>query len=368
MHAANSYANRLSRRESTDTPGLRGHADEILDGFFSGAVSSFREAYVSITGDRRVTGRVEDVNFDRLAVMTRFAEAVDTSTFSDVLGQALNRALQAEYSRQMANTLVWRKVAKVGRLNDFRTHYSVRMGGYGALPAVTEGSAYQALSSPGDEAIGYAATKRGGTETITLEAIANDDVGLIREIPKRLATAAARTLGSFVLDFLRTNATIYDGVALFHATHGNLGSSALSAVSLYAAWLAMGKQAEYGSTERLHLRGKYLLVPYELEELANNLLVRDTNNDRFFIQNQGIEVVPVWDWTDANDWVLAADPNARHGIEVGFLDGREDPEFFIQDVPSSGSIFSNDRITLKIRHIYGGAVTDFRPFYKGAVA
>lgn len=364
----NSFKNRLTARMGGEPHTIPGHADEILDGFFAGTVGSFREAYVSITGDTRVTGRASDVNFDRLAVMTRFAEAVDTTTFADTLGQALNRELQKQYANQISNTRVWRAAAKPVNLRDFRTHYSVRMGGYGPLPAVAEDGNYTALTSPPDEAIGYAATKRGGTEAITLEAIRNDDVNLIREIPKRMATAAARTLASFVLDMLRTNPTIYDGATLFHASHGNLGTSALSAVSLYAAWLALQKQTEYGTTERLNLRGKYLLVPYELEEFANNLFARGTNNDPFFIQRQDIEVVPIYDWTDANDWVLAADPQVRPGIEVGFLDGRELPELFIQDLPTSGSLFNNDKITLKIRHIYGGAVVDYRPFYKGVVA
>lgn len=350
-------------------PTARSPADELLDGFFKRqGKQSFRECYEAITGDKRVTGRAADANFDRMAVMTGFREAVDVTTFADVLGNALHRALLDEYARQVENADVWRKVAKVVPVADFRTQYAVRMGGYGTLPAVAEGGSYDALSSPPDEAIGYAVTKRGGTETISLEAIRNDDVGLIREVPKRLATAAWRTLSSFVLDFLRTNPVVYDGVTLFHASHGNLGSSALSAVSLTTAYTALKKQTEPGSGQRLGLRGKYLLVPVDLQEAANNLLVRGTNNDPFYIQQQGIEVVTVVEWTDANDWVMAAAPSELPGIEIGFLDGNEVPELMIQDFPSSGSLFANDRITVKIRHIYGGQVIDFRPFYKNAVA
>jgi hypothetical protein len=154
---------------------------------------------------------------------------------------------------------------------------------------------------------------------------------------------------------------------LFHATHGNLGASVLSAVSISAANVAMQKQTEAGSGRRLALSGKYLLVPLDLEELAFNLFQRTTNNDRFYIQDQGIEVLPVVDWTDANDWVLACAPQDCPCIEIGFMDGNEDPEIFIQDAPSVGSLFTNDRITFKIRHIYGGAVKDFRGLYKSVV-
>ena len=115
-------------------------------------------------------------------------------------------------------------------------------------------------------------------------------------------------------------------------------------------------------------RGKYLLVPVDLEEAAFNMLQRNTNNDRFFIQQQGIEVVPVPEWTDTNDWVLAADPAVSAGIEVGFFNGRQEPEIVVADAPTSGSLFTHDKIDLKIRHIYGGAVDDYRPLYKAVVA
>lgn len=344
-------------------------AAELLDGLFTGKTASLREAYVSITGDSRVTGRAENVNFDRMAVMTRFAEAVDTSTFANLLGDAIGRRVVEEYAHIGAQFNVWRKVARTVPVKDFRTQSLVRMGGYaGGLPEVSEGAPYLALTTPGDESATYALSKRGGIETITLEAISKNDVDLVRQIVSRLARSARRTLNSFVLDLIRTNANIYDGVPLFHASHGNLGASALSAVSLHAAWIAMQRQTELGSGERLMLRGKYLLVPVDLEEAAFNMLQRNTNNDRFFIQQQGIEVVPVPEWTDANDWVLAADPAVSAGIEVGFFNGQQEPEIVVADAPSSGSLFTHDKIDLKIRHIYGGTVDDYRPLYKSVVA
>ena len=55
-----------------------------------------------------------------------------------------------------------------------------------------------------------------------------------------------------------------------------------------------------------------------------------------------------------------ADPADISCIEIGFLDGKEEPELFVQDMPNVGSMFSNDKLTYKIRHIYGGVNTDFR--------
>lgn len=344
-------------------------ADGMLDAFFTGEISSFRECYIDITGDRRVTGLQEHGDPTRMMTMTNFAEAVTTSTFGNILGAAMHRSLVREYATLIERSSVWHKIVQTVPLTDFRTQNRARLGGYGVpLPTVNEGAPYTALTSPPDENIQYVPTKLGGTETVTLEAIRNNDVGLIREIPQKLAIAAERTLADFVLDMLRTNPTIYDGVALFHASHGNLGATALSAVSVSAAFVAMQKQAEAGSGRRLNLQGKFLLVPPDLEELGFNLFQRNTNNDKFYIQTQGIEVLPVINWTDTNDWVLACDPRDLPCIEIGFMDGNQEPDIFLQDLPTAGSFFSNDQITFKIRHIYGGAVKDYRGLYKAVVA
>ena len=76
------------------------------------------------------------------------------------------------------------------------------------------------------------------------------------------------------------------------------------------------------------------------------------------------------EWRDAKegDWVLSADPANIPSIEVGFLNGQEEPELFVQDNPSVGSMFTSDKTTYKIRHEYGGAILDHRAFYKAVVA
>lgn len=347
---------------------------QMLDDFFAGkpGAHSFKEAYRTITGDQRVTGRIRDMDHGRMAEAlgihagARFIESIATSTFSNALGDSIHRAMIAAYQGD-TDKQAWRKIVKVVPRFDFRNNEAVRIGGYGNLPAVAQGAAYNALSSPSDEKATYAVSKRGGTEDMTLEAIRNDDVGLIRAIPTELALAASNTLYEFVFDFLRTNPTIYDGVALFHASHNNLGTTALDAANFAAARLAMVSQTRAGSGKRINAGPAYLLVPFELQETAWNLFVRGTNNDKTYVQTLNPEVVPVDYWTDANDWVITANPMRCPTIEVGFLDGNEDPELFVQDSPTVGSMFSNDKLTWKIRHIYGGAVNEYRGLRKHVV-
>jgi hypothetical protein len=339
--------------------------DDMLDAFFDPQhkdhrhARSFRECYVTMTGDRQVTGRV-----DR---STRLTESLDTTSFPNVLGNSITRRMLADYNVQ-SNLDAWRTLAgDPVPINDFRTQERTRYGGYGNLPIVNQSAPYTALTSPTDEKATYAVSKRGGTETVTLEMIKNDDVGAIRRIPTGLSRSAKRTLCQFVYDLVVTNPVIYDGVALFHATHNNLSVAAASATSFAAMRLAMLKQPQKSSGEVQSIGPAYIHCPLDLEETFRNMFVRSTNLDKTFIQSLVPTIVPVFYWTDTNDFVLSADPKDLPSLEIGFLDGEEEPSIFVQDQPDNGSFFTNDVITYKIRHIYGGNVIDFRGLQKAVV-
>ena len=347
---------------------------QMFDDFFdlNKRAKSFRECYVEITGDSGVTGLIQNCDVRRLREALgseeSFREAISSSTFSNVLGSSITRAMVRDYNA-LENYNDWKDLVDIVPVNNFRTQERTRMGGYGNLPAVAQDGTYNALTSPSDEKSTYAITKRGGKETISIETIANDDVGAIRKVPMRMAVAAKRTLYEFILDFIATNGTIYDAVALFHAvSHANLGSAALNATSFAAARLAMKKQVEAGSSKKLGLALRHLYVPAELEETAFDLFVRNTNQDETFVQSRKPKVHVVDYWTDTNNWYATADKTETPLIELGFYNGSEEPELFVQDLPTQGSLFSNDQITYKIRHIYGGSVLDYRGFYGAIVA
>lgn len=339
------------------------NAAELFTAFFSGKdknVQSFRECYIEITGDKRVTGDIRDCS------RTRMVEALNSSSLPEVLGEAIHKKMVENYNTPDQYG-IWRKVARTVPVSDFRNQERVRYGGYGDLPIVGESGTYNPLTSPSDESANYKVAKRGGTEKVTLELIKNDDVGVILDIPNRLGRAAKRTLAKFVLDFIRTNPAIYDAKALAHVDHANLLTAALSETSWSAARLAMMKQLEYGTPDQLGIPPRFLMVPAELEKAAYDLFVRGTNNDETFVQSQKPEILVPWYWTDPNDWAALASPMDIPGIEIGFLDGNEEPELFVQDNPTVGSLFTNDEITYKLRHIYGGVVKDYRGFVKAVV-
>ena len=242
-------------------------------------------------------------------------------------------------------------------MTDFRTQRRLRWGGYGDLPEVAERAPYDQLATPGDAEESYAASKQGGTESVTLEAIRNDDLAQLQRLPAKLGRAAKRTLSAFAVSFLSAfavsfltaNAALADGKALFHADYGNLGSTALARGSLAAARLAMVKQAEPGSGKALGIGPRVLIVPFALEETAVDLFRRTTENDRTFVQSLALDIVALAELADDTDWYLAADPLDIPTIKIGFLDGRREPELFVQDSPTQGSLFTHDQITWKVR-------------------
>lgn len=346
--------------------------NEALDDFFNPdkPAMSIRNLYIDITGDRNFTGRVSEA--------VRLNESIGSTTFDQVFGDSIARRMVAMYQQSDLNK--WRLIANVVPVSDFRTQRRMRFGGYGNLSAVAQGAPYLNMTSPTDEEATYAISKYGGLETINIEALRNDDVGALRDIPRKLARAAAQTLHEFVFDFLGDNAAIYDTVALAATGHANIVTSAISDANIETLRLKMKNQTDMSSGKKLGLAPRYIFVPNDLEKAAWQFTkamkqipasTPDATAESAvpnYVGQMGLTVVPVEYWSDANDYWLAASKDQTPLIEIGFLDGREDPELFVQDMPNVGSMFSNDALTYKMRHPYGGAVIDYRGFAAGIVA
>lgn len=357
---------------------------EGLDAAFRGDYSHFRsikQVYEAFTGARpdrwgedenRVILRESMGASAYNSGARRTTESMTTASWDQVLGDSITRRMIQMY--QVPSLRTWRQiVSDVVPVNDFRTQRRVRTGGYGTLPVVNQGAPYQPLTSATDEEATYALEKKGGTEDLTLEMIANDDLGALARIPRLLGLAAARTLHNFVWDFILTNPTIYDSVALFAAGHANTTAVALSQTNMSSLRQKMRDQTGYGdSSNILSLVPKFLVVPNELEELGRQLCGSPVAvpatpagpSDILNIHQGTVPIVLDYD-TDPNDWFMIADPEMCPTIEIGFYQGREEPELFTQQDNTVGSMFNSDTLTYKIRHIYKGAVVEYRGFQRG---
>ncbi|MBK8233018.1 MAG: hypothetical protein IPK72_21145 [Candidatus Eisenbacteria bacterium] len=381
---------------------------EVIPSFFS-----FREAYRAFMGRDvedvrdlpevflggpgfRYTSRRERFNsLGRKPLNLRHTEAqrfralqeITTSDLASIFANVLHNALLVSYG-EATELNDWTKIAKKVSLADLYAHkFSRRSKGRGAVPAVSEGGTYNELTDPVDEDIDLTASKFGGLAVITHEAIMKDRIDKLQNVSSELAYSVKQDIYREVFDYFVNNAAIYDGVTLIHAaSHANgaaSGGTALSPTSLKTGRIAMMDQTAYGdSRDVLGMRNlpKTLLVPAELEELAAVL----TQSDRLIqaasaaggytsgqiLQgdagtpnlNKGMDYLVVPYWTDADNWVMAADPAKVPGILMGFLNGDETPEL-MSEAADSGVDFTADKKRFKVRQWRDSAVVDYRPFY-----
>lgn len=331
---------------------------------------SIRAAYVEMTGDTDINGVLNPQQLRRMQA------AYGDTTFTYALGNTLYRRLVQDY-REMDDYGVSRLVGNnIRRAVDFRTLENIRIGYYGDLPDVdTDTADYPDLGEVSDERVEYALNEKGGIITINRRTILNDDVRLIEKIITRLPRAARRTLAKRVWAPFITNANYGgDGKAIFHADHGNLGSTAYSITTAEAARTAMFKQAEPGSSEVLGLRPVTVAFPSDLRSLVTNVnnfapqaVAVENGNSMFqYFQPAGLFENPFQ--TDANDWMMFADPSEVEIVELAFLNGQQEPQMLVADNPANGQMFVGGRIQYRITHDYECAVVDYRGAYKAIVA
>jgi hypothetical protein len=327
-------------------------------------LSGIRELYLLLTGDHDFYGRFYP---DRVRLSN-----VTTSSMTSVVKNVLNKVLLQAYN---VRPRWWASVVYEEDFGSLNQVTWMKTGGIGALPTVSEGGAYTELDwSDAEETADF--VKKGGYIGVTLEMMDRDDVGSVKRIPRELGNAAWRTLSTLVSNIFTsdsgTGPTMADSYHVFDASnHGNLLTTALSASAWDAVIQAVYQQTEPGSSAPLAIRPQYLLVPIELERTALTILEQpwsDSDNKHYLEPryNSG-RVVVVPEWTDANNWAAVCDPNDCPGLCIGYRYGRE-PELFVADDQTVGSMFTNDEMRIKCRFFVAVGVADYRPLHKSNVA
>ncbi len=343
-------------------------------------LSGLREFYNLVSGDYELTGCF---HAERV-----YLSNVNSATMAGMVADALNKRVVnqfAQYPRW------WEPVAIE---EDFATLQQVKwitLAGVGSLPTVLEGAPYTELNWD-DKTETAEFIKKGGYLGLTLEAIDKDDTRRLRAAPQALALGAYLTLSKAISELFTANsgagATMSDSNPLFSATHANLGALSLNAAAWASTRQAMRDQTEFtptgGSAAALGTLSapRFLLVPNELEHTALEILggftagsgaytdaniwaEGDTLTQRMRSARARVIVVDLW--TDPNDWVAVCDPLLYPTIGVAYRYGRS-PEVFSVANPTSGLMFTNDVMPVKVRYFFAAGVMDWRGLYKHIVA
>lgn len=326
--------------------------------------SGLREAYVVTTGDYEISGRF------------RAQEgAMAVSDLPELLSDTLNKKLQQEYNHYPQD---WRKWCSVRSIGSLATQISVQLDGLASMPSVAEGASYTQISAT-DFSASYTPKKYGATIVITREMILRDDTQGLTRLPGKLAQACGLTLNQTICGLVENNSTIYDGAALFLSTSvrgpngGNLISGALASATLADALMKLRSvRDKTNDGSPIIFRRAWLVVPPALELTAARLCgseyavqggSREAPEGGYnFFRQKGLDyIIAPW-YSSASKHFVVMDPQDCPGMEIGFVNGQDTPQLFIQDDPRVGSVFTNDQISYKVRFEFGATIVNWRAF------
>jgi hypothetical protein len=295
-------------------------------------------------------------------------ESISTATFDDAFADTLRRILVADYDLPDLND--WRQVmSEIRPVEDFRATHFIQKGQYPQVATVSEGDPFQPFVTPTDRDISVTVQKYGNTEDHTWEAMLADDIRALVDIPQRMNRAMLQTRRKrFWLDLIINNALIDDGIALFDAAHSNDGSDAFGLTTLSAQRAAMRKQTAYNGTfHELGTSQRFVFGPPELEEAFARVFRspnRSEANDPsgVFALHSGITPIILDFETDDDQWGGIGDPSRIPTAAFAHIRGFDQPELTVNDNPTVGPLFDEDKFTIKIKDAFEFVILDFRAF------
>lgn len=321
-------------------------------------------------------------------------EAMTTSDFPLLFGDVIDRQLLANYREWPSS---WQTYCARKTVPDFREvdRFAIT-GGEAVLAGVPEMGPYPEAHL--DEVrYHYHVGKYGRKLPISWEAIINDDLQALQDVPERFGRAARRTEDRFAtvlhVDANGPHAGVYTNGNLNRiavAAGGLSNNPALSIVGLQAGFYQIGKMLD-ADGEPIVIDAVILEVPPALEVTARNILnatqlwlnqnlaagtaTQDLVTENWMKNRTTLVVNPYIPLiaTVANgntSWFLHAAPtNGNPAFEMGFLRGHTEPEVFIKEPnarrvgggvnPLDGD-FDSDSVEYKVRHVMGGVVEEVK--------
>lgn len=301
---------------------------------------------------------------------TRAAGLQSTSDFPLILAAVAGKRLRQAYAGTPRTFQTW---ARGTTATDFKPMYPTQIGNFPALKPVMEGAEFS-YGSIAEGRESYQLATYGRIVPLTRQAIINDD---LRAFDRALGTAGQRAAdleSSIVYNVLLANANLADGVALFHANHGNVGTAAVIAeTSLSEAWENMTQQKDLGDgsgadKEYIDARPRYIVVPPGQRTIEARKMIAATTPAKASDVNaftgslQIVEEPRLFKTGGPQPWYLAADPNLVDTVEYAHLEGQTEP--FIDQRAG----FEVDGVEIKVRHDFAAKALDYRGLFYNAGA
>ena len=286
------------------------------------------------------------------------AALTGTGAFPGILSNVANKSMMQAYQTAPTTYQLW--TAK-GSNTDFKEAVRYRLGEADELVKVNENGEFTAGTVTEGSARASIATY-GRTFGLTRQAIINDDMGALRNLPNIYGAAAKRMVNKMVYKLLTDNPVI-EGKKLFTTERNNLNNSTdLTVAGLGAMKANMAKQTNIGGKEKLNIQPAFLIVPVELEvqaaQLINSVVDPSKNNAAVNPFANRLAVISDPELADPGAFYMAAAAGYAPTIEVTTLNG--------VDAPVMESAVQFDTLGIKWR-IYldvGVNLLDFRGIQK----
>ncbi len=252
------------------------------------------------------------------------------SDFPSILANITGKAALLGFEETPETWMNW---CTIGILSDFKQSKRVGLSQFEDLELIGPGGEYK-YGKFTDKGENITLASYGKIFAVARQTIINDDLSMLLRVPTLMGRAAARVPGDLAYAVLTTNPDLADGVALFHASHGNIGTGAvISVASVGDARELMALQSDIsGESNGSNIVLGHLVVPTQLEDVANVLRNSefdpgDTGNTRSHNPRRGTFAVtgdPRLSADSALIWYAVAGAG-NDTVEVAFLDGIQAP-------------------------------------------
>ena len=320
--------------------------------------SELAREFLRINGERASGSREQIIG----QALKRSGISHGTGHFASIVENVANKSMLDGFMQADETWSVW---CQTKSIPDFKTASLLNLSLFTDLETVREGAQYEhGDMSDIKETITLATY--GRLFTISRQALANDDLSALGDIPMGMGMAAARKIGDLAYAILTngTTATMtQDGVALFASAHSNYvtAGAAPSVSTIEAGRTSMALQTDpQGVT--LGIRPRYIITPEALRSTANVLVSAqyDPAGTAGTLTPNTVQgtLTPVSDHRldtyNSSGWFLASNSNT---VVVGFLNGQQTPYLESKDG------WDVDGVQYKVRIDAAAAAADFRGLY-----
>lgn len=247
-----------------------------------------------------------------------------TGAFPGILSNVAHKSMAQAYQSAPTTYQFW---TAQGSNSDFKDATRYRLSEADTLEKLNESGEFQA----GGVTEGVAKTNiatYGRMFSLTRQAIINDDMGALQQLPAIYGAAARRMINKMVYKMLQSNPKV-EGAQLFHADHKNLCAEDISIEGLAKMKAAMAKQKNIKGAEYLNIQPAFIICPVELEVQAAQLIssvvdpTKANATPNPFANKMTVISEP--ELEDAKAFYLAAAAGIAPTIEVTSLNGNLTP-------------------------------------------